>query len=129
LKPSDRIALSKDIIDFIINRTRSKGLDKNNTPFKKYSKEYIKSLDFKNAGKSAGKVNITLSGDTLESILLLSHKTGEITLGFEKGSEANKIAEGNITGSYGQSKPSKKRARDVLGISPQDLTTIQDGNN
>lgn len=117
-KPSEREAIADEVIDYIIERTKS-GRDKNNEAFPKYSESYKKSLDFKIAGKS-NKVDLTLSGDMLASISLLNHKRGEITVGFDRGDkENNDKATGHITGFYGRSK--EQKIRDFLGITDNDL--------
>ena len=45
-----REIIGQEIIDFIVNRTKS-GRDKNGNPFPGYSKSYIKSKDFQIAKK------------------------------------------------------------------------------
>ncbi len=122
LKPADRLELADLVIEHIVDRT-DRGLDKDGKKFPKYSKNYIKSLDFKNANKSANSVNLQLSGDMLAAIKLLSHRPGEITVGFENGTEENGKAEGNILGTYGQSSSTGK-ARDFLGIESKKLREL-----
>jgi hypothetical protein len=126
-----REAIAQEIIDYMIDRTL-KSKDKNNRNFKPYSKEYKQSLDFKNAGKTS-KVNLTLSGDMLVSMDLLNSRKGSITIGYQKGSEENDKAEGNIKGTYGSTRktkidpktgkrvPRQIKKRDFLGISGNDL--------
>lgn len=119
-EPKERRVIGEEIIDYIIERTL-KGKDKDNNKFKSYSKSYIKSLDFKLGGKRRSPVNLKLSGDMLASIKVLSHKKGEVTVGFDKSdTENNGKAEGNILGTYGQ-KTSTGKKRDFLGISDTDL--------
>ena len=114
LKPAERLQLADLIIEHIVDRTQ-RGLDKDGKSFPKYSKAYIQSLDFKNAGKSPGKVDLQLSGDMLAALKLISHQSGKIIIGFENGSTENAKAEGNILGSYGGS-PKSSKARDFLGL-------------
>jgi hypothetical protein len=116
-----RQAIADEVIDFIVNRSKQ-GLDKYNRSFPNYSKSYKDSLDFKIAGKSSS-VDLTLSGDMLDSIELLSNRKGSITIGFRPGSENDK-AEGNIIGSYGQPSGNPAKSRDFLGIHPSDLSSI-----
>lgn len=116
-----REQLSDDIIETIRRRTE-RGLDVNNKKFPGYSASYMKSLDFKIAGKGK-KVDLTLSGDMLASMDIISHRKGEIVIGFESGTDENARAEGNILGSYGGD-PNPKRARNFLGIAPGDLARI-----
>lgn len=127
--PSERVALSAEIIDEIIKRTQD-GKDKKGNAFSgkasEYSESYKNSLEFKVAGKNKNaKPNLTLSGEMLNALTLLSHKPGEITIGIPKDDEFNNAkAEGNIKGTYGQSKPIRGKKRDFMGISRSDLKTI-----
>jgi hypothetical protein len=124
LDPEQRLKLADLVIEHIVDRTQ-RGLDKDGNPFPKYSKSYINSLDFKNAGKSPGKVDLQLSGDMLASIKLLSQRNGNLMIGFENGTTENSKAEGNIEGSYGRS-PNPSKARDFLGIDKQKLNQLID---
>ena len=114
-KPRERQAIGADIVELIIKRTLS-GDDKNGDAFKPYSKGYTKSLDFKLAGKKVSPVNLKLSGDMLNSLEVLSHKSGEIVIGYDrKNKEMNGQVEGNRLGTYGKKKVFGKK-RDFLGI-------------
>jgi len=125
LKPKQREELAFAILEHIRERTASgTGLNSSGTRLKdspKYSKSYMKSLDFKIGGKNST-VNLTLSGDMLDSMDLLRHKKGQITIGFEPG-EINDRAEGNILGSYGGS-PNSAKARNFLGVTKAELKMI-----
>ena len=126
LSPVQRTALAQEVIDFIINRSKN-GLDKNNKPFPGYSENYIKSLDFKIAGKSKSKVNLTLSEEMLQSLSLISTKPGEILIGYDKSNkDLNAKVEGNVLGTYGQKTPIKGKSRDFLGIKKDDLKDLVD---
>lgn len=129
--PSQRKRVADLAIDQIIRRSEE-GIDKEGAKFPKYSKEYINSLDFKIAGKSKAKVDLTLSGDMLASMELLAEKKTKITIGFEKGSEENARADGNIRGTYGQSRANSAKARDFLGLPDsvlkQIIEEVDDGN-
>lgn len=122
LGDDERAALADDIIESI-RRRAEKGIDKNGDRFPKYSKSYVDSLDFKIAGKSASRVDLTLSGDMLAALTLLDSRPGKLTIGFEKGSEENGRADGNIRGSYGGS-PNPSKARDFLGLPPAELSRL-----
>lgn len=124
LSPEERLKAANDIIEFIVDRSK-KGYDKNNRKFPGYSESYVKSLDFKIAGKSSRSVDLTLSGDMLAALKLISHKPGTLLIGFDNGTNENDRADGNITGSYGGS-PNRKKARDFLGIQNKDLERILD---
>lgn len=113
-RPDERIAIGQDIVDFIIERSK-RGVNKDGHRFKKYTKEYERSLDFTNAGKTEGKVDLTLSGDMLAALKILDQKPGAIKIGYQTSDPEAGRAEGNILGTYGQSRPTGK-ARDFLGI-------------
>jgi hypothetical protein len=117
LKPKERIALSDAIIAYIQNRTMD-GLDKNLEKFEKYKASYAA---FK--GVDAENVDLVMSGSMLGDLKLLSHSNGSLSIGFDKGSESNGKAEGNIKGTYGQPKPVQK-PRDFLGISKEELDAL-----
>lgn len=121
--PEEREAIAEEIVDFIRERVQKKNLDKNNKPLPGYSEAYVKSLAFKIAGKSKGDVNLTQSGDTLGALALLSHTSGKLLIGYENGTDENAIADGNIRGTYGKSKPAGPR-RDFLGLAKEDLKQI-----
>jgi len=123
IDPKDRAKLADDIIEFIVDRTK-KGYDKHNSKFPKYSKEYIASLDFKIAGKSKSRIDLTLSGDMLAALKVIKTTDGKITIGFDKGSDENARADGNIRGTYGAPSPNRSKARDFLGIKDADLERI-----
>lgn len=123
----ERVAIGLEIIDFIIDRTQ-KGKDKKGKDFSgpagKYSKSYMKSFDYKMAGKGK-KVNLTLSGEMLNALTILETAEGEITIGIPEDDDFNNAkAEGNIKGTYGKSKPIPGKKRDFLGISSDDLKAI-----
>lgn len=90
-----RDEIGQAILDEIKNRTgQGRGLD---GKLKKYSKEYIKSLDFKAFGKSPGNVNLTLSGDTLELMDINNTTRSTITIGWDD-TELAARAHGHIVG-------------------------------
>lgn len=123
LKPQQRQDLADLVIEHIFDRT-NRGLDKNNVPFKKYSKEYENSLAFKAAGKiKGGKPNLQLSGDMLAAMKLLSENKKKLLIGFENNTEENGKAEGNIKGTYGQATSTGKK-RDFLGIKNDKLKEL-----
>ena len=117
LKPKERIALSEAIINYIQNRTMD-GLDKNLEKFEKYKASYAA---FKGVG--VNDVDLVMSGSMLGDLKLLSHSNGELNIGYEKGSESNGKAEGNIKGTYGQPSPVQK-PRDFLGISNEEVDAL-----
>jgi len=85
--------------------------------FPAYTKDYAKA-------KGQTSVDLTLSGEMLSALKVISSKKGSVLIGFDSGSEANAKAEGNITGSYGQPAPNKKKARDFLGLLRSEVRDI-----
>jgi len=121
--PAERVALSIEIIDQILERT-SRGKDKDGNDFAEYSKGYKSSFDFKLAGKGK-KPNLKLSGEMLNALTLLNHSSGSVTIGYEKGDSFNNDkAEGNIKGTYGKKKADPSKERDFLGVSSSELKDI-----
>ena len=110
------------IIERIVNRT-DQGKDKDGRKFAGYSKSYKESLDFKVAGKT-NKVDLQLSGDMLAALSVLDQTSRSVVIGFERGSEENAKADGNIRGTYGKPTPDPKKARDFLGITDRELSKI-----
>jgi hypothetical protein len=121
---ADRETIGEEVIDFIRERTKD-GKSWRNREFAGYSDSYAHSLNFKIAGKSKKDVDLTLSGDMLGALTLLDHRDGKLKIGYEKGSQENAIADGNIRGTYGKDKPVGPK-RDFLGITKTDLSRILD---
>lgn len=119
-RPDEREAIAFEILKYIRERT-AEGKDKNGNKFPGYSKTYIKSLEFKIAGKSKGDVNLRLSGDMMAAMDLIKSEPGKVVIGYRPGDPEAGRAEGNIRGTYGQSSGSTKKKRDFLGISPDVL--------
>lgn len=116
--PSERKAIANEIVQFIVKRTRYLGLDKNDKPFKKYSKQYAI-----NKGVSQTDVDLTLSSEMLDELKYLSDKSGSITIGYDDPDLYGKV-EGNILGTYGRDKPIPGKKRDFLGISKKELNRL-----
>ena len=106
---ADRQTLGNEIVRFIKGRTRN-GLDKNNRPFEAYSDTYISSFDFKIAGKS--RVNLTLTGEMLNTLEVISTGTGFIKIGF-RDTDSNDKASFN-----------RQHGREFLGITQGDLDLL-----
>lgn len=123
LTPDQKDEVADLIVERIVDRTQS-GIDKNGKRFASYSKDYKDSLDFKIAGKAGRPVDLQLSGDMLAALSIIDKTSRSVTIGFENGTEENAKADGNIRGTYGQSKPIPGKARDFLGISDRELDQI-----
>lgn len=113
---TDRVQLGELVIDHILERT-SQGLDKNNKGFTAYAKSYSGSKDFRLAGKSKSTVNLQLTGDMLQSMTLLDHGTGYITVGYESGTDANDKADWAAASDNGPS-------REFVGIKESNLNLL-----
>lgn len=116
-----RQAIASEIVTFVRQRTLQ-GKDVDGNKFPKYTTEYMKSTNFKAAGKSK-KVDLKLSGEMLSELDLVAEKKGELVIGFADDSENAGKAEGNQIGSYGKD-PNPSKARRFLGINPDDLEKI-----
>lgn len=129
LPPEAREDLARKIITYIQERTATEQKGYNPDTGRNYSlsrKPYTeKYAEKKGVGETD--VDLLLSGDMLDAIELLTHRSGSITIGYPAGSDQNGKAEGNQKGTYGKSKPDPKKARPFLGISKGDLRRIIDG--
>ena len=117
IKPADREEVALEIIDFIANRTK-RNKDKDGRKFPNYTKEYAKIK-----GTSRNKVDLTLTGEMLDELKLISHRSGSLLIGYDRGSDINGKVEGNRLGSYGGS-PNPSKARDFLGLREKELEDI-----
>ena len=117
IKPADREEVALEIIDFIANRTK-RNKDKDGRKFPKYEKKYAKIK-----GTSINKVDLTLTGEMLDELKLISHRSGSLLIGYDRGSDINGKVEGNRLGSYGGS-PNPDKARDFLGLREKELQDI-----
>lgn len=91
--------------------------------FPGYSAAYKNSLNFKLAGKTS-KVNLTLSGEMLDSLEILEARRGKVVIGYQKDSDMNGRAEGNILGTYGTDTPNPRKARNFMDLSNNELSKI-----
>lgn len=128
---STRKAIASDVIIRILKRS-DEGLGVSGQPddlglytgtenFPKYTPEYIRSEEFRRAGKTST-VDLKLSKRMLADLQLLDDGEGFIELGFKNPKE-NAKAEGNIIGSYGRT-PNASKARNFLGITTQEYEEI-----
>ncbi len=110
-------ALGQAIIDRMVSRTKD-GKSFFGKNFRKYSKDYIDSEDFKAFGKSPGDVNMTLTGDMLASIDILDISGNTIEPGIDDPEEAIKSFAHN-TGD------GKMPRRAFFGITRKELKEIK----
>lgn len=119
--PSEREAIGEEMVSLMVSKAKDgigvTGSERfRNKNFPKYTPQYEKFKGQKN-------VDLTLSGEMLDALQVLSHKKGSILIGFENGSIENDKAEGNITGSYGKT-PNPKKARNFLGLTASEIKEI-----
>ena len=122
--PSQRVAIANEIIEFIIKRSRA-GEDMNHVSFPVYTDGYKNSINFSIASKGT-RPNLTLTGDMLDSMELISHGVGTLLIGYPSGDDINGKVEGNRIGSYGADADEDK-ARDFFGINDKDKKDILNG--
>ena len=91
-----RRAIGQSLIDYIRRRAKA-GRGANNQPMggpdgdNRYSPNYTKTPEFKAAGKSKGRVNMTLTGDLLDDLVILDASVaGRIEIGPEQTENKNK---------------------------------------
>lgn len=113
--------IANDLLEYIVDRTKQ-GKGKDGKDFRGYTEQYEESIDFRLAGKD-GTPDLTLSGEMLDSLTVLSAGRGEIILGYPEGDPNNGKAEGNILGSYG-GEPNKRRARNFLDLSDKEIAKV-----
>lgn len=118
-----REAIGAEILAHIRERTL-KGIDVDGKKFPKYSKAYENSVNFRAAGKSKGKVDLTLSGDMLAYLEVVKESEGELVVGYSDDSSQAGKAEGNQIGSYGKDKGDPSKARRFIGISKDAVQKI-----
>lgn len=113
---TQRELIGKHIIERIRQRTKS-GINKDGNPFPGYTKTYAKM-------KGQDNVDLTLTDDMLTELSIISHKPGEIVIGYPLDHpDAGKV-EGNSIGSYGQPTPNPAKARPFIGISQAEKDII-----
>lgn len=114
----ERQAAGEAMLEVIRKRTQS-GKDKNGRDFVGYTQAYKESHEYKLKRKK-GKVDLTLTGDMLASLEVLSSKKGAVMLGYKNGTDENAKADGHISGNVRKD----GRKRDFLGIQKKESTII-----
>ena len=113
--PDLKQEIGQAIIDKIIERTED-GKDISEKGFKKYSKEYVDSDEFKDFGKSKNEINMTLTGRMLDDIDIISESRNTIKIGFEDSTEILKAFNHNTGDTV--------KKRKFFGIRERDLKEI-----
>lgn len=113
-----KLALAESLLDKIVEKTQDNKSLKG-TPFKKYSKRYKNSEDFKAFGKT-DKVNLTLTGDMLGLLDVSKETDNTVELSWEQDDEAAK-AHGHIVGNPKTNLPK----RDFFGLNNKDIEQVK----
>lgn len=130
MSQADALRLADDVLEEMRRRAQAgkgvRGVDGTVTPsarsydFAEYSDAYVKSRAFKIAGKKAGQVDLTLTGDMLAEMEILNKSRmaseGRILIGYRASAESIGRVEGNLLGTYGSDRPNRKKARYFLGL-------------
>lgn len=110
-------AIGQVLIDQMLSRVESgKGIGgvKLKSP---YSKRYADSIEFKAAGKSKGKVNMTLTGDMLASVNVVSTEGNKIKIGIDNDDQVAKA--------YNHQTGDTVPARPFFGFTKGELSEIK----
>lgn len=119
-KETLKLAMAEALLEKVIEKTES-GKSRTGSRFRKYSKAYAETDEFKAAGKSRGDVNLSLSGDMLGLVGVVNESANTVTLGWEDSDEAAK-AHGHITGGGAGG---KLPVRDFFGLNNTDIDEVK----
>ena len=112
--------MAEALLEKIVEKTEE-GKSRTGSKFRKYSKSYSETDEFKAAGKSRNSPNLALSGDMLGLVGVVDETSNTVTLGWEDDEEAAK-AHGHITGGgNGGSLP----VRDFFGLNNADIESVK----
>ena len=120
IKPKERVKIADALLTHIVGRPMA-GLDRDNNKFEKYSDKYA---DRKGVG--VNDVDLLLSGEMLSELQVLKVDSSGVEIGYKGSKDLIGKVEGNILGTYGQPEPIPGKARDFLGILPDDVEVIID---
>jgi hypothetical protein len=120
IKPKERVKIADALLTHIVGRTMA-GLDRDNNKFAKYTKKYANEK-----GVGVSDVDLLLSGEMLSELQVLKVDANGVEIGYKGSKDLIGKVEGNILGTYGQTEPIPGKARDFLGILPDDVEVIID---
>jgi len=125
LSPDQRFDVAIKMLQFIHDRTQ-KGENVYGRKWAGKAGEYTEKYAKKKG--SSGPVDLTLSREMLGKMQYFKSlsSNGEIVLGFKNRTKAERKAEGNILGTYGQPQPIPGKARPFLDILQKDVNRIVD---
>lgn len=120
--PEMRADLAQRVIEFIQDRSK-KGLNVSGRDWAGKAGQYTEAYAKKKGVSKDGPVDLALDHEMLDSMQYFSSlsPTGQITIGYRKGTKVERKAEGNILGTYGQPAPIPGKARPFLDILRRDL--------
>jgi hypothetical protein len=120
IKPKERVKIADALLTHIVGRTMA-GLDRDNNKFAKYTKKYAEEK-----GVGVSDVDLLLSGEMLSELQVLKVDANGVEIGYKGSKDLIGKVDGNIRGTYGQTEPIPGKARDFLGILPDDVEVIID---
>lgn len=122
-----RAEVAEKVMEFIIDRSK-KGYNVNGRDWSGDAGRYTEQYAKKKGVSADGPVDLSLSHDMLDGMEYFPSlsPTGQIVLGYKKGTKIERKAEGNILGTYGKPEPNPKKARPFLDILQKDLKAIID---
>lgn len=109
------------VVDRIVERTRNENIDRFGRSLGTYSKTYKESLIFQIYKDGQTQVDLTLTGEMLESLNTISGARYNITIELVGENNRGK-AQGHITGRLG--KTGRAKPRDFLGLPKSELTDL-----
>jgi hypothetical protein len=110
-----KFAIAQSMVNAIVDRTLS-NKDAFGSNFTSYSKEYINSLEFQAYDKSAGDVNLKLTGEMLDSIEVASTSGNKVVIRVTPDQAAK--AFNHITGDT-------VKKRNFFGITEKEINKIK----
>lgn len=123
--PTMRAELADRVIDFIRERSK-KGYNVRGQDWSGKAGQYTEAYAKRKGVSEDGPVDLSLSHDMLDAIQYFPSlsPTGQLTVGFKKGTHVERKAEGNILGTYGKQSPIPGKARPFLDILKRDLDKL-----
>lgn len=120
-----RSDVAEKVMEFIIDRSK-KGYNVNGRDWSGKAGEYTEEYAKRKGVSEGGPVDLSLSHDMLDGMRYFPSlsPSGQITVGYQKGTKLERKAEGNILGTYGQQSPIAGKARPFLDILQRDLQKI-----
>jgi len=124
---SQRADLAERVMEFIIDRSKI-GYNVSGNDWSGKAGQYTEEYAKKKGVSPGGPVDLALSHDMLDGMRYFASLSpaGQITVGYKKGTQIERKAEGNILGTYGQPEPIPGKARPFLDILAKDLKRIVD---